>query len=141
MSSNPDNSSGESSPQQHLTDTEQSALPGREQQRLEAKKSYLVDWDGEQDPRDPRTMSAGRKWCIVAVVALGSLLVSVLPHFCFRLVKLTIDSTCTSSIYTAAYEQLMTEFGSSEEVVTLGLALYVLGLAIGPLLFSPLSEV
>jgi hypothetical protein len=35
----------------------------------------------------------------------------------------------------------MEEFGSSLEVANLGLSLYVLGLGLGPLLFSPLSEV
>jgi hypothetical protein len=35
----------------------------------------------------------------------------------------------------------MKEFGSSHEVVTLGLSLFVVGLAVGPMLLSPLSEV
>jgi hypothetical protein len=49
--------------------------------------------------------------------------------------------TCASSIYTATYDQLMKEFGSSREVVTLGLSLFVFGLAVGPMVLSPLSEV
>jgi MFS family permease len=35
----------------------------------------------------------------------------------------------------------MDEFGCSLELANLGLSLYVLGLGLGPLLFSPLSEV
>ena len=35
----------------------------------------------------------------------------------------------------------MEEFGCSLEVANLGLSLYVLGTGLGPLLFSPLSEV
>lgn len=35
----------------------------------------------------------------------------------------------------------MKEFGSSHEVVTLGLSLFVVGLAVGPMVLSPLSEV
>ncbi|KAK4869318.1 hypothetical protein LT330_006318 [Penicillium expansum] len=37
--------------------------------------------------------------------------------------------------------QVMEEFGVSAAVASLGLALYVLGYGIGPLLFSPLSEI
>ena len=35
----------------------------------------------------------------------------------------------------------MKQFGSSREVVTLGLSLFVFGLAVGPMVLSPLSEV
>lgn len=51
-----------------------------------------------------------------------------------------ICSTCTSSIYTAAYGQLMDEFHVGELVITLGLSIYVFGLAAGPLFLAPLSE-
>lgn len=50
----------------------------------EPSKSYLVEWDGENDPLDPRTLSAARKWFNVAVVAMGSLLVSVLSFSCLN---------------------------------------------------------
>ena len=36
--------------------------------------------------------------------------------------------------------QLMVEFNSSQEVVTLGLSFFVVGFALGPLLWAPLSE-
>lgn len=39
------------------------------------------------------------------------------------------------------YDQIMVEFHSSQEVATLGLSLFVLGLAGGPMVVSPLSEV
>jgi hypothetical protein len=35
----------------------------------------------------------------------------------------------------------MVEFGCSLELANVGLSLFVLGLGLGPLLFSPLSEV
>jgi hypothetical protein len=38
-------------------------------------KSYLVEWDGDSDPLDPRNFSPWRKWTYVAVVSMGSLLV------------------------------------------------------------------
>ncbi|EHK96626.1 putative drug/proton antiporter YHK8 [Glarea lozoyensis 74030] len=85
--------------------------------------SILVEWDGDSDPLDPRTFSSSRKWFYVAVVSTGSLLV-----------------TATSSLYVACYAQIISRFGISQEIANLGLSLYVLGLGLGPLLFSPFSE-
>lgn len=56
-----------------------SASPSRrvsdEEKAQEAPKSFLVEWDGDKDPLDPRAFSPLRKWFYVAVVAMGSLLV------------------------------------------------------------------
>lgn len=38
--------------------------------------------------------------------------------------------TCTSSMYTTTYEQLMKEFGCSQEVATLGLSFFIWGLGL-----------
>ncbi|OQE83432.1 hypothetical protein PENNAL_c0032G04771 [Penicillium nalgiovense] len=60
---------------------------------------------------------------------------------------LTLDSLYTfaiysgSSIYVPAEPQVMEYFQVSQTKASLGLALYVLGYGLGPLLFSPLSEV
>ncbi|EXJ78450.1 hypothetical protein A1O1_08850 [Capronia coronata CBS 617.96] len=96
---------------------------GDEEKAQEAPHSFLVEWDGDNDPLDPRTFSPFRKWFYVNGVAMGSLMV-----------------TCTSSLYTMTYDQLMDEFGCSLEICNLGLSLYLIGLALGPLLFSPMSE-
>lgn len=48
--------------------------------------------------------------------------------------------TCASSIYSTIYDQMKPEFGISTELATLGLSTFNLGLALGPLLLSPLSE-
>jgi hypothetical protein len=85
---------------------------------------YLVAFDDvNTDPFSPRRMSTLRKWFIVVLLASTSLLV-----------------TCTSSLYTSTYGQIMPEFGSSREVATLGLSLYVMGLGVGPMALGPLSE-
>jgi DHA1 family multidrug resistance protein-like MFS transporter len=47
----------------------------------------------------------------------------------------------TSSIYTSAEQGVMEKFGVSKLKATLGLAIYVLGYGVGPLIFSPLSEI
>ncbi|KAJ6007155.1 hypothetical protein N7522_005506 [Penicillium canescens] len=83
---------------------------------------YTVGWD-ENDPLNPRNMSTARRWLVTLIVSMGSLCV-----------------TCTSSMYTTTYTQLMDEFKCSQEVATLGLSFFIWGLGIGPLFLSPLSE-
>ena len=48
--------------------------------------------------------------------------------------------TCTSSLYTSTYGQLIPEFHTNRLVCTLGLSLFVAGLGTGPMILSPLSE-
>ncbi|KAI1278681.1 major facilitator superfamily domain-containing protein [Xylaria sp. FL0933] len=84
---------------------------------------FEVSFDGDGDPMCPRSMSLAHKWFLVCLVGLGSLCV-----------------TCTSSIYTATYDQMNPEFHQSEIVATLGLSTFVLGIALGPLFLGPLSE-
>ncbi|KAI1320062.1 major facilitator superfamily domain-containing protein [Xylariaceae sp. FL0255] len=84
---------------------------------------FEVSFDGDNDPFNPRGMSHVRKWIIVAIVSLGSVCV-----------------TCTSSIYTATYDQMNAEFHISDLLATGGLSLFVLGIALGPLFLGPLSE-
>ena len=88
------------------------------------EKAFEVDWDGEDDPMNPRSMSRARKWVVVIIVSMSSLCV-----------------TCTSSLYTSTYGQITEEFNCSQIVATLGLSLFVMGLGIGPMLLGPLSEV
>lgn len=49
--------------------------------------------------------------------------------------------TFGSSVYASSIPDVMQRFAVSEEVATLGLALYVLGFAVGPILWAPMSEV
>ncbi|KAG9577133.1 MFS general substrate transporter, partial [Aureobasidium melanogenum] len=79
--------------------------------------------DGDDDPMNPRSMAYARKWIIVIIVSASSLCV-----------------TCTSALYTSTYGQLEPEFGCSRIVATLGLSLFVVGLGLGPMVMSPLSE-
>ena len=87
------------------------------------EENFEVTWDGDNDPFNPRSFGRARKWVIVLIVSMSSLCV-----------------TCTSSLYTSTYGQLTQEFHVSEEVATLGLSLFVIGLGIGPMVLGPLSE-
>lgn len=75
------------------------------------------------DPHNPLSFSASKKWLITAVVTTSVFAV-----------------TLTSSAYSASSEQILTEFRSSKEIFALGIALFVLGFAVGPPVWAPISE-
>lgn len=109
------------------------------------EQPYLVTWDGDADPENPRSMGKLRRWLIVLICASSSLCVYVinLIYEPLHTQKLTNAKcrTCTSSLYTSTYSQLEPEFGASRLVCTLGLSMFVAGLGAGPMILSPLSEV
>ncbi|KAF9876270.1 bicyclomycin resistance [Colletotrichum karsti] len=93
-------------------------------QRQPEKDPFEVGFDGgDSDPMCPRSMSKFRKWLIVCIVSCAS--------FCV---------TAASSIYTSTYAQMEAEFGNSRIVSTVGLSVFVLGISLGPMFLSPLSE-
>ncbi|KAF2496359.1 putative MFS multidrug transporter [Lophium mytilinum] len=83
---------------------------------------FVVVWM-EDDPRNPMRWQPMKKWISCLVMAFATLAVS----FC-------------SSAFSGGIRQLIVEFNSSQEVITLGLSFFVLGFALGPLLWAPLSE-
>ncbi|RHZ44406.1 MFS transporter [Aspergillus thermomutatus] len=83
---------------------------------------YLVTWILD-DPRNPLEFSMSKKWTYTMVMAWATLAVSLV-----------------SSAYTGGMEQIMQQFHVGTEVATLGVSTFVLGFAIGPLVFAPMSE-
>jgi len=83
---------------------------------------YVVKWI-DKDPRNPMLYSEKTKWSITMLVALATLAVAFV-----------------SSAYSGGADAVIAEFRCSQEVYTLGISLFVLGFAIGPLLWAPLSE-
>lgn len=69
-------------------------------------------------------------YCVVGVALCVSFSRVMVGRDMLR--KFSVDSfcrrTCTSSMYTTTYEQLMKEFGCSQEVATLGLSFFIWGL-------------
>ncbi|KGO66723.1 Major facilitator superfamily domain, general substrate transporter [Penicillium italicum] len=86
--------------------------------------SILVDWYYTDDSENPQNWSNRKRALITIVICLYTFVVYT-----------------TSAIYTSSTEGIMKEFGVSTLIATLGLSLYVLGYGIGPLVFSPLSEI
>ncbi|OJJ62829.1 hypothetical protein ASPSYDRAFT_55579 [Aspergillus sydowii CBS 593.65] len=83
---------------------------------------YAVVWI-PNDPRNPMEFSATMKWFLTGIAAIATLAVALV-----------------SSAYTGGIAEIRVEFGIGSEVATLGVSLFVLGFAIGPLLWAPLSE-
>ena len=53
---------------------------------------------------------------------------------------ITFVASFASAIFSSAIDQVSTQFHVSHEVSTLGISLYVLGFATGPIVWAPLSE-
>ncbi|KAF7504779.1 MFS siderochrome iron transporter 1 [Endocarpon pusillum] len=75
------------------------------------------------DPRNPMAFPAWKKWGITIVMAIATLAVAFV-----------------SSAYSGGIRGILMEFKASQEVGILGISLFVLGFAIGPLLWAPMSE-
>ncbi|RHZ44879.1 MFS transporter [Aspergillus thermomutatus] len=71
----------------------------------ELEEANLVDWDGTDDPTNPKNWSKHKRWTHIVIISILALITNMAP------------------------------------TITLAITLYVLGLAIGPMLMSPLSEV
>ncbi|EPQ31977.1 uncharacterized protein PFL1_00175 [Pseudozyma flocculosa PF-1] len=84
---------------------------------------FMVEWL-PNDPENPMTYSQTYKWIITVQVAIATLCVSL-----------------SSSAYTGAAISLRETFQVDQLIITLGVSLFVLGFAFGPLIWAPLSEV
>lgn len=83
----------------------------------------IVRWDGPHDPENPQNWSKSKKW--TCTIALG------LVTFCV---------TFASSVFSAGTVPAARYYGTSNEVMVLGTAIFVLGLGCGPVIFGPCSE-
>lgn len=91
--------------------------------RKTADGAVLVDWYTTDDAENPQNWSNTRRAMISVIICLYTFVVYT-----------------SSAIYTTSIEGVMHEFGVNLTEASLGLSLFVLGYGIGPLLFSPLSE-
>ncbi|KAJ5817383.1 hypothetical protein N7447_009616 [Penicillium robsamsonii] len=87
------------------------------------EKDLIVGWDGQDDPEMPQNFPAWRKWVITVMLGL-----------------MTVCITFGSSVFSTSTKQTAEKFGVSAEVMVLGVSLFVLGFAFGPIIFGPLSE-
>lgn len=83
---------------------------------------YLVEFIPD-DPRNPAIFPRSKKWLITLVQAGATLSVAF-----------------ASSAYSGGVSDVIQSFRVSQEVAILGVSLFVLGFAVGPLLWAPMSE-
>lgn len=83
---------------------------------------YLVEFL-PNDPRNALNFPQSKKWTITVLQAIATLAV-----------------TFASTAYSGGLTSIIMEFNVSTEVVILGISMFVLGFAIGPLFWAPLSE-
>ncbi|KAL2181621.1 major facilitator superfamily domain-containing protein [Thermothelomyces heterothallicus CBS 202.75] len=87
-----------------------------------AESPYVVDFL-PQDASNPTQFSRGKKWAITLLQAVATLAV-----------------TFVSTAYTGGISEVVRYFRVANIVAILGVSLFVLGFAVGPLLWAPLSE-
>ncbi|KAH7317104.1 major facilitator superfamily domain-containing protein [Stachybotrys elegans] len=103
--------------------TVQTNPPQGETPQIIRRINAAYDWDGPDDPDDPRNFPALQRIFSISVIA-----------------ALAFVSCFAGAIYAPAQELVMDEFRESPLVAVLPLSLYNLGLAFGPLVGAPLSE-
>lgn len=86
-----------------------------------ADSPYIVDFLPD-DARNPLRYPKWKKWTIAMLQAIATLAV-----------------TFVSTGYSGGIGEILAYFRISQEVAILGISLFVLGFAIGPLLWAPLS--
>ncbi|KAI0841200.1 MFS general substrate transporter [Hypoxylon sp. FL0890] len=91
---------------------------------IEQSDPVLVDWYSATDQSNPQNWSFPKKVWITTQMGLYTFAVYI-----------------GSSLYAPSEEQIMSFFNTNYEASTLGIALYVAGYGVGPLLWSPLSEI
>ena len=91
--------------------------------QLPDREEYVVEFDGPNDPLHAMNWPLARKMRVGGTLAF-----------------VTLTASFGSSIFSAATRTVANEFGVSTEVGILGVSLYVLGFAFGPMLWAPLSE-
>ncbi|KIA75605.1 cycloheximide resistance protein [Aspergillus ustus] len=90
----------------------------------DACESDVVDWDGPNDPENPKNWSSTRKITATITIALISILTPL-----------------GSSMVAPSTSQLMDEFHFTSDILgAFVVSVYLLGYAIGPLILAPLSE-
>lgn len=86
--------------------------------------TILVDWYTTDDPENPQNWSFGKKTVVLLQILIYTMAVYM-----------------GSAIYSPSIPGVMERFGVNIQLASMGLSLYVLAYGIGPLLFSPLSEI
>ncbi|KAI0090531.1 MFS polyamine transporter [Irpex rosettiformis] len=85
----------------------------------------LVDWDGPDDPKNPKNWREAKKWTVAMTMSL-----------------FTLMSALSSSMVAPAAFQIAADLNITQSVeVSMTISIFVLAYAVGPLFLGPLSEI
>ncbi|KAI5803596.1 major facilitator superfamily domain-containing protein [Peziza echinospora] len=86
---------------------------------------FEVTWDGLDDPQNPQNWGIARKGALLVTVAVQTLIVILY-----------------STSFLSGSRGMMEDFGIEKKMtMTLGMTIYLFGLACGPLVLAPMSEI
>ncbi|KIW11098.1 hypothetical protein PV08_10397 [Exophiala spinifera] len=88
------------------------------------KEEFVVEFEGVDDPEHPLNWPFSKKIAMSVILSY-----------------ITFNASFGSAIFSPAIGQVSHHFHVSTEVGVLGISLYVLGFAFGPILWGPLSEI
>ncbi|TVY89012.1 Efflux pump [Lachnellula willkommii] len=90
-----------------------------------AEDINIVDWEGPDDPENPMNWPSLKRWTHIMLVSAANFL-----------------SGLASSMFAPGVPALMEEFNSTNTTLaSFVVTIFVLGLATGPIVFAPLSEI
>ncbi|KAI9366748.1 MFS multidrug transporter-like protein [Zopfochytrium polystomum] len=90
-----------------------------------SNSNKIVDWDGPDDPANPRNWSNLKKWTVVAMLSI-----------------ITLMSTMGSSVVAPTVPFIAADLGLTTKLqIEMIISIYVLAFGIGPLFIGPLSEI
>lgn len=91
---------------------------------LSTSNEIVIDWYSDADPENPQNWTSLKNGMVL-----------------FQLCAYTMAVYGASSMYVPSEEGVMKEFDVGATPAALGLAVYVAGYGVGPLIFAPLSEI
>ncbi|EHK50986.1 hypothetical protein TRIATDRAFT_94197 [Trichoderma atroviride IMI 206040] len=106
-------------------DAERQQGPKRETYPITDLENGIIAWERQDDPLNPRNYPAFRKWFLLSLVSM-----------------ITLISPLSSSIFAPAVGNAAEEYGITNSIlISLGVSAYLFGYGFGPLFLSPLSEI
>ncbi|TVY36138.1 Efflux pump [Lachnellula subtilissima] len=89
------------------------------------EETNIIDWDGPDDPENPMNWPSSKRWTHIMLVSAANFLTGI-----------------ASSMFAPGVPALMKEFNSTNSsLASFVVTIFVLGLATGPIVFAPLSEI
>lgn len=100
---------------------------------------YIISWI-PSDAGNPMNWSKTLRWTVCYTVALECF-VAAFASSAFSGMKMFAVMSHIELMPSGTIRELVTGFHASTELITAGISLFVLGFAVGPLIWAPLSEI